>query len=84
MWWVMLLCSLLYDTAAPHHDRLLAAWERRDAAGVAASLCAIGTPDDLVVPNANAGWLHEHPDVPYRTETAIGDFAILRAFRSLH
>lgn len=62
----------------PHHDPLIERWERHDAAGVTASLSAIGAPDYLVVPTMKAEWLQDHPSFPYRLETVIGEFTILR------
>ena len=62
----------------PHHGPLIDAWERHDAAGVTASLSAVGAPDYLVVPTMKAEWLQDHPSFPYRVETVIGEFTILR------
>ncbi|MDP3722467.1 MAG: hypothetical protein Q8R91_03095 [Candidatus Omnitrophota bacterium] len=67
----------------PHHDPLIDAWERHDASGVTASLSAIGAPDYLVVPTTKAQWLHDRSSFPYRVETVIGEFTILRKAVSL-
>ncbi|MBI2495392.1 MAG: hypothetical protein HYW10_02330 [Candidatus Omnitrophica bacterium] len=62
----------------PHHYRLIDAWERHDVTGVTASLNAIGAPDYLVVPTTKAQWLQDRSSFPYRIETVIREFTILR------
>ena len=61
-----------------HLTGLIAGWGQHDWTAVATHLDALGAPDYLVVPIEQGQWLPQASDCPYRLETTINGFQILR------
>lgn len=57
---------------------LTSSWSRRDPGGVSAALAALGSPDYLVVPLAQAGWVEDQAPLGYARVADVGAFTILK------
>lgn len=67
-----------YDEQAARINTLISGWERQEPDAVSRALSQLGAPDYVVAPTARSGWLRDHPEFPYATETVIGGFTIMR------